>query len=140
MGNKKVFFDANILLDIIIRERKGYQDAKKLWKYLVLENIDIVISEDILTNVFYISKNKKDTLIFFKLIQNRWEITPFGEKIISDAIEHSFENNLDLEDVLQCFCAKENGCHLLITNDKRFHDCGMTLMTTKDFLTHYETA
>ena len=134
MENKKVFFDANVILDIIITERKGNLDAKKLWKYLVLNNIDIVISEDILTNVFYISKNKKDTLAFFELIQNRWRISPFGEEVISKAIDLSLEENLDLEDVLQCLCAKENGCQILISNDKKFCNCGLEVLGTEAFL------
>ena len=139
MENKKVFFDANILLDIIIRERKGNLNAKKLWKYLILNNMDIVISEDILTNVFYISKNKNDTLTFLEIVQNRWEIIPFGKEVISHAIALSLKNNLDLEDVLQCLCAKENGCQVLITHDKKFYDCGLEIMTTKAFLSQYKT-
>ncbi len=128
MENKKVFFDANILLDIIITERKGNPYAKKLWRHLVLNSIDIVVSEDILTNVFYISKNKKDALTFFKLIQNSWKIVPFGKNVISSAIELTLEKNLDLEDVLQCLCAKENSCDLFVTNDKRFYDCGIKIV------------
>ncbi len=128
MENKKVFLDANILLDIIITERKGNPYAKKLWRHLVLNSIDIVVSEDILTNVFYISKNKKDALTFFELIQNSWKIVPFGKNVISSAIELTLEKNLDLEDVLQCLCAKENSCDLFVTNDKRFYDCGIKIV------------
>ena len=137
MENKKVFFDANILLDIVIAERKGNQYAKILWKYLVLNNIEIVISEDILTNVFYISKNKKNTLIFFELIQNRWKIIPFGGKVIGNSISLSLEKNLDLEDVLQCLCAKENGCQVLITNDQKFYDCDIKVLSAEAFLDKY---
>ena len=138
MEHKKVFFDANILLDIIITERKGNLYAKELWKYLVLKSIDIVISEDILTNVFYISKNKKDALTFFELIQDRWEIVPFGKKVIRNAIKHSLENNLDLEDQLQCLCAKENECQILITNDKKFYGCGLDVLSAEAFLEKHD--
>lgn len=44
------------------------------------------------------------------------------------------EKNLDLEDLLQCLCAKENGCGYLITNDKKFCDCGVKVMSSVEFL------
>ena len=138
MENKKVFLDANILLDIIITERKGNPYAKKLWKHLVLNSIDIVVSEDILTNVFYISKNKKDALTFFELIQDSWKIVPFGKNVIKRAVELSLNKNLDLEDVLQCLCAKNNDCKILITNDKKFYACGIEIHSTTSFLEKYE--
>jgi predicted nucleic acid-binding protein len=46
-------------------------------------------------------------------------------------------NSLDLEDILQCLCAKENGCDVLITNDKKFYDCDIKIMTIKEFLAYY---
>ena len=52
------------------------------------------------------------------------------------AIDLSLEKKLDLEDVLQCLCAKENECRVFITHDKRFYDCGVEIMTSEEFLTN----
>ncbi len=134
MLNKKVYFDANIVLDIINADRKGHKIAKKLWKNLTIAKYLIIISEDILTNVFYISKNKSEVLKFFKFVQDKWQIAPFGKDVINNAIDLSLEKNLDLEDMLQCLCAKENGCEMLITHDKKFYDCGLSLYTIEEFL------
>lgn len=136
MGNKLVFLDANILLDIIGSNRPEYHEAKELWKILTIKNYKISISEDILTNVYYISKEKDKVLEFFKVIQNRWLIFSFGKEVIKSGIELAIEKNLNLEDILQCLCAKENGCGYLITNDKKFYDCGIKIMTTKEFIEH----
>jgi len=54
--------------------------------------------------------------------------------VIKAAIELSFNNSLDLEDLLQCLCAKENGCEVLLTNDMKFFDCGVQIMTVDAFL------
>jgi predicted nucleic acid-binding protein len=54
--------------------------------------------------------------------------------VIQNAIDLSLEKNLDLEDVLQCLCVKENGCNALISNDKEFVDCGVSIYTTDEFL------
>jgi predicted nucleic acid-binding protein len=87
-----------------------------------------------LSTIFYINKNNKYTLEFFNLISNRWNIVPFGTKVIKNAIDLSLKKNLDLEDVLQCLCAKENNCDTFITNDKRFCDCGVHIMSCDEFL------
>ena len=58
------------------------------------------------------------------------------KEVIKSGIELAIEKNIDLEDILQCLCAKENGCGYLITNDKRFYDCGIKIMTTKEFIEH----
>ena len=134
MENKLVFLDANILLDIIGVNRPEHHEAKELWKMLTIQNYKISISEDILTNVYYISKEKDKVLEFFKVIQNRWLIFPFGKEVIKSGIELAIEKNIDFEDILQCLCAKENGCGYLITNGKKFYDCGIKIMTTKEFI------
>ena len=44
MGNKLVFLDANILLDIIGANRPEHHEAKELWKILTIKNYKISIS------------------------------------------------------------------------------------------------
>jgi len=34
----------------------------------------------------------------------------------------------------KCGSAKENRCKYLITNDKKFYDCGLSIFTTEEFL------
>ena len=133
-SNKRIFLDTNIVLDIVNPQRINNKKAVELWNILVYKKYTIIISEDMLSTIFYINKDKKQTLEFFNLITKRWTIVPFGKDIIKKAIDLSLNKNLDLEDVLQCFCAKENNCNILITNDKKFYDCGIQLMTTEEFL------
>ena len=134
MGFKKVFLDTNVVLDMLDSSRQDRDDAKALWKKLISDKCSIVISEDMLSTIFYIHKDKRKTLEFFKIVYKRWIVSVFGKDVIKNAIELSLEENLDLEDVLQCLCAKENGCDVLITNDKNFYDCGIKIVTIKEYL------
>jgi predicted nucleic acid-binding protein len=135
MVTNKIFFDTNIIIDILDFDRINHKKAISIWESLVMKDGEIFISEDMLSTIFYINKdNKENTLDFFKLIQNRWNIVSFGKEVIIDAINLSLEKNLDLEDVLQCLCAKENDCNIFLTNDKKFYDCGIKIMTTKECL------
>ncbi len=139
MEKSKIFLDANIIIDLMVPTRETHTVALELLKYLTSGNYQIVISEDILSTVFYVVKEKKKALNFFKTIQSKWHIVPFGAEVIQNAIEVSLEKSLDLEDVLQCLCAKENGCSALITNDKKFVDCGVAIYTTDEFLSEFKT-
>ena len=134
MGRKKVLFDINIVIDFIDATRENNQIVKKLIHKLILDDYKIVITEDMLSTVFYIQKDKKTTLQFLKTIQEDWLIVGFGQDVIRNAIKLSLERNLGLEDLLQCLCAKENGCEALITNDNKFYDCGMNIYTIEKFL------
>jgi len=134
MVAKKVFLDTNIVLDIIDKDRLNHMKAKGIWEILIKNHSTIMISEDMLSTIFYINKDDSYTLEFFKLIQNRWDIVSFGSTVISNAIELSLGKTLDFEDVTQCLCAKENGCDVLITNDKKFYNCGVEIMTIEEFL------
>ena len=134
MLKSNIFLDTNIVLDIIDSSRVNHPLAKELWKLLVLNECEIMISEDILSTIYYINKRKKESLLFFQLIQKRWNIVPFGKDVIKNAIGVSLKENVDLEDVLQCLCAQENGCHMLITNDTGFYDCGVSICSITEFL------
>ncbi|NOQ29855.1 MAG: PIN domain-containing protein [Helicobacteraceae bacterium] len=134
MNLNKIYFDTNIVLDIIDSTRINHKSANILLKFCIFNNYKIIISEDMLSTIFYIQKDKKQVLEFLKVIQNDWDISTFGKEIISNAIELSLNNTLDLEDILQCLCAKENGCKILITNDNKFYDCGLSIFTAEEFL------
>jgi len=102
---------------------------------LTLHDYDIYISEDMLSTIYYISKDKKATLEMFEnLIFIDWSVVGYGSDTIQEAVKLSLINNLDLEDVLQCLCAKKNGCEVLLTNDKRFYNCGISICNAKEFL------
>ncbi len=134
LRNKNIFLDANVVIDFLDRSRKRHLVAVSLFEKLIIDNYIVFTSEDILTTIFYILKDKKQTLLFFKTIAEKWNIVSFGKKAIEKAIDICLENNLDFEDVLQCLCAKGNGCDIFITNDKDFYNCGLNIVTAEEFL------
>lgn len=124
MERTKIYFDTNIVLDMIDSSRHNHGKSIELLKKLGLQEYQMYISEDMLSTIYYISKDKTSTLEFFEnIIYIDWSILAFGTTIIKNATQKALQKKLDLEDLLQCLCAKENGCQLLITNDKKFYDC-----------------
>lgn len=133
--NKKVFLDTNIVADVMNGARAHHKDAMRLLERLVSDDYVVCISEDMISTLYYISKDKASALEFFKnVIFIDWDILIFGKDILTQGIQISLDNGVDLEDALQCLCAKNNGCNILITNDKKFFDCGIEILTVERFL------
>jgi len=130
----RVFLDTNIILDILTEERKNHLKAKELLTYLLLNDYEIMMSEDMMSTIYYIAKNKNATLVFFQAIQEEWMIVPYGKDVIAKALTFALETNSDLEDTLQCFCAKTYHCKCIITSDKKFVDCGIEIVNYERFL------
>lgn len=134
LKSKKVFLDINIIVDFIEPARARNKSAIQLFELLISNSYQIYISEDMLSTIFYIVKDKSLVLRFFKVIQDKWHIVGFGGAVIRQAIDLSLEKSLDFEDTLQCLCAKENSCAVFITNDTGFCDCGLRVLDVDDFL------
>jgi len=133
-SDKKVFLDINIILDFLEQSRQRHKKTVELIEYLTVNNYEICISEDMLTTIYYISKQKTTVLKFLKTIMGQWKIFSFGEQVLNYAISAALKNDQDLEDLLQCFCARENGCSAIITHDKSFYDCDISIYTANEFL------
>lgn len=123
---KKIFIDTNILISFLDDKRSDYRQAKKLLSDLMDDNILIVFSEDILTNVVYNSKGlRKQAVEMFDFMNNSqtFIISPFGKHVINKSNSYYlsqgiFTNKGDYEDILQYFCALQNNCERIYTNDK----------------------
>lgn len=109
--------------------------AMRLMEKVIADDYGICIGEDMLTTLFYISKEKRRTLEFFKnVILVDWEILSFGKNTVHEGADLALKDGVDLEDALQCLCAKHNECEAIITNDSRFYDCGLKIMNIEQFL------
>jgi len=124
----RVYLDANIILDFLSSDRQNHQEALLLIGLLTQKEYEIVISEDILTTVYYVAKNKTKVVSFFQSVQTKWEIVSFGNDVITEALQRVNDAGLDLEDMLQCLCAKKEGCAIVVTEDQQFVDCGIEVM------------
>ena len=134
MGNS-LFLDTNIVLDMMDSSRIHHDNSKLLYVYLLENNYDLYISEDMLSTIYYIANDKKAALAFLKMIEDEWNIVSYGKETIHQALTFSLKNATDLEDTLQCFCAKANGCLYVMTNDKKFVNCGIEIVNYERFLT-----
>ena len=132
---KKVFIDTNVLLDLIMKRRGFYQDAKRLFDYCEQRNVKTYISAISIATINYLlskSYRKDEVNRILEIIYDITEILPFYKEIIFTA---HYSNFKDLEDGFQYFTAKENNINIIITrNQKDFKVDDISILTPKQFL------
>jgi predicted nucleic acid-binding protein len=107
----------------------------ELLKRLMLGAYRIVISEDMVTTLYYISQDKEATLAFLEhIVYEDCEVVPFGTEHLKSATRHAMKEVCDLEDTLQCLCAAKEGCSMVVTEDGGFVACGVKIMDYESVL------
>jgi len=134
-----IFIDANIILDLLDNQRTSFEDSKKLIEYALFNGLNLAVSDDIITTIYYIAQKsvaRKKLLKFIEFINKNFEILPFNKDIIAMAVDIALKNSsYDFEDTLQAVCALENGYKLIITNDNNFPKIdGLKILSSSEFL------
>ncbi|MBN2858604.1 MAG: type II toxin-antitoxin system VapC family toxin [Candidatus Delongbacteria bacterium] len=131
---KRVFIDANIVLDFLDKNRKFHNEALGVINKIIDDEWTAVISEDLLTTIYYVAKDKQKILDFFSVILDSWDVVSFGKEQLMESVNIcQREKSLDFEDVNQSLCARKQNCHLIVTNDRSFYQCGIPLVTSLEF-------
>jgi len=135
---KKVFVDANVIIDMFDKSRENCIIANRIMNYCVDREIELYTSCDLVTTVYYVlsKKGKKKALEDVKAASDIFELIPFTNEDLNGAIYlmEKDKNFKDLEDTLQYVLAKKAECDLILTNDKRFYSPDIKTFSTKQFL------
>jgi predicted nucleic acid-binding protein len=135
---KKIFFDANIILDIFDSTRVRYMESSKIYRYLLDKEISLFTSCDIITTLYYIDvkKYKEKTLDKIIDINKTLKVIDFSNKEVAQTCFLMKENKKykDLEDTMQYILAKKENCDLIISNDENFYADDIEIMSSEEFL------
>jgi len=126
MAISKLFFDANILLDMIDQDRGNVEKVRKLVRNALMKGMTLYTSCDILSNVYYVARKKVEKRIVVEdmlRILEIFEIVAIDKSLAKKALLENREDvSLDFEDLLQSQCAVRSECDLIVTNDQKFVD------------------
>jgi len=135
---KKVFIDANVILDLFLDNRPYSEYSKEAFFYLQKNNVELLTSCDLITTVYYVLRkyDKEKALENLSYTLELLYLIPFSNDETKKAIElmQKDKNFKDLEDTLQYVLAKENQCDLILSNDDNFYSPGIKKINTKDFI------
>ena len=147
----KYFLDVNILIDLLVNSNyknvRSSDDVPNITKSKIKEILSdrdkiCVISSNSLVTAFFALTNKNRSLmahtaeLLLKIYSAEDRACESLDAQIK-ALEFAKENNADFEDALQYFCAKENGCTTIVTNDKDFPKLEIPLLRTDPKLKNF---
>jgi predicted nucleic acid-binding protein len=131
----KLFFDTNVMLDLLGERLPFYESVAKIATLADKGQVTIVVSVLSYANVSYFltkfenPEMAKSKLRKFKIIS---EICSLDELIIEKGLNSNFT---DFEDSLQYFSAVTFDCDILITrNGKDFKESQIPVMTANEYL------
>ena len=139
MNYKRVFLDANIILDVYDDKRPFHVESSEAISMLLQQkDVDIFTSCDIITTLYYVlsKKGKMDALDSILDINELCTVIEFGNREIEESCRllKSNKNFTDLEDTIRYIMAKKASCDLILSNDKGFVSKGVALMSSGEFL------
>lgn len=134
---KRVFLDANILIDANDIRRKSHEEGRNILKFLAKNRIKIYTSCDLITTIYYILSKENKLMALQKIEEiNRFcNIIEFSNKEIEYTCKLMRTNKKfeDLEDTIQYILALKEDCDLIVSNDKNFSSDRIEILTSRKF-------
>ncbi len=135
---KKIFLDANILLDIFSSNRPQHINSMKSYEYILSQgDIQLYTSCDIITTLYYVGVKTDKDLILDKIegINKILKVIDFSNKEIAQtcSLMKTDKKYEDLEDTIQYILAKKEGCDLIISNDENFYASDVKVVSSEGF-------
>ena len=133
----RLFIDTNVLIDLLVKRAPVYVSVAQMFDTALLRKDKLVISNLSIVNAHYIVKKlagvtEQDLRIALHNICITCEIASFTPSITMKALVSTFK---DFEDATQYYCALENNCDVILTNNiKDFNLSSLPVMTVKEFL------
>ena len=131
----RLFWDTNIMLDLLGERTPFYESAAKIATLAEDKKLSITVSSLSYATVNYVlskyesTEKVKEKLRKFKIISI---ICALDEEIIDKGLNSDFK---DFEDALQYFCALKSNCDVLITrNGIDFKTSKIPVMTAERYL------
>ena len=137
----RIFIDTNILIDLLTKRLPSYFSVAKIFDIALKRKDTIVISNLSIVNAHYVVKKitgVQEPALRTALynICTTCEIVPLTTGITIKSLVSTFK---DFEDAIQYFCALENSCNLIVTNnEKDFKLSDLPVMNAAEFLTGYQ--
>jgi predicted nucleic acid-binding protein len=136
---RRVFLDANIILDMYDKNRPFHKESSEaIYTLLQHKDIDIFTSCDIITTLYYVLSKKGKTKALDSIldVNEMCSVIEFANQEIAEScrLMKSDKNFKDLEDTIQYVMAKKVGCDLILSNDKGFVSDEIELMGSWEFI------
>ena len=136
----RLFFDTNVVLDLLGEREPFYDSAAKITTLADLGEIELVVSALTYSTVYYLlsrHENKEKVLEKIRKFKVIAETSDLTDRIVDKGLSSKFS---DFEDALQYYCAIQTNCKILITrNEKDFIESGIPVLNPNEYLNSLKT-
>ncbi|MBI4718448.1 MAG: PIN domain-containing protein [Planctomycetes bacterium] len=114
-----VFFDTNVVLDVLVKREPFYADSAALWTLAERGSIRGQVSAVSFTNVYYIVRRLRNARVARKtlaLLRDVFTPVACDAQVLDQALDSDFA---DFEDAVQFFSAVRGGAACIVTRNPR---------------------
>lgn len=134
----KLFFDVNVVLDVLTAREPWAHDSATAMSLLELEEMDGMIAAHAVTTIHYLvsrsGRNRANGAVLDLL--HLFEIASVDESSLAEALALEAR---DFEDAVQAVCAVRSGADCFVTrNPDDYRDFGMRVFTPTELLAYLE--
>jgi predicted nucleic acid-binding protein len=133
----RLFIDTNILIDLLIKREPNYVSVAQVFDSALSRKDKLVISNLSIVNAHYIVKKlvgvtEQALRAALYNICTTCEIAPLTPSITMKSLVSTFK---DFEDATQYYCALENNCDVIVTNNTNdFNLSSLPVMNADEFI------
>ena len=136
---RKIYLDTNFLLDVLIKDRVGHEEALLVISLLQRFHTEIVCSTQSLLDTYYIAGRKKiikqEIDVLCSWLVHYTNVRPIGWFELREALMSAEK---DIEDAARIALAKTEHCEIFLTSDqkilKKEEDGSLLFMSPAGFI------
>ncbi len=130
-----IFFDTNVLMDVLSKREPFYEDAFSLWSLAEQDHYQGYVSAISFNNLYYIIdrlSTQRKARKAMRMLRDTFKIIALDDQILNQAIDADFK---DFEDAIQYFSALRADATALITrNPNHFPLADLAIQTPTAFI------
>ena len=132
----KVFYDSNVVLDVLLNRADFISDSMAALKFSELRKVKGFISVVSITDIFYLlKKNLKDNQAAIEKMKTLLKIVSIAKADKKTAFQAINSGWNDFEDAVQYSVAKKLKAKYIVTRNKKdFSNSRIAVVTPKEFL------
>ena len=116
-STREVFFDTNVVLDVLLAREPWREAAERLWRACDEGRATGYLAATTLTNIFYVArkqKNATEARAAIALLLEAFDVVAVDRLVIAAALAL---NGPDFEDDVQIACAQAVAADVIVTRD-----------------------
>jgi predicted nucleic acid-binding protein len=131
----KVFFDTNVVLDVLLRRAPHYDDSVQVWGLAEKGRIEGSVSALSFSNIYYVVRKAlgaRAAQSVLRAVRDVFQVAACDEQVILQAVDSGLS---DFEDAVQFFSAVRIGASCIVTrNSDHFPKGDLPVLTPAEFL------